>query len=127
MFELDYPSDSRLNRARLLLLEPSWRRLEDHTVSFISRDNSVKLLQVVSPTDGHAQLFQLKRAGVVDNVSSDDRLRVIAGEAVVGVYGWRKVIHHVAGGDGDFKAVGIAGWFFEFDRKFSRFFCLQKS
>jgi hypothetical protein len=85
MFGLDYPSDSRLNRARRLQLEPLRRRLEDYGVSFIRRNDSVKLLQVVSPTDGHAQLFHLKGAGVVDNVSSDDRLRVIAGEAVVGV------------------------------------------
>ena len=77
--------------------------------------------------DGHAQLLQLKGAGIADNVSIHDGLGVIAGEAEVGIDGWRQVIDDVAGRYRDFKAVGIARWFLEFDGELPGFFSLQES
>src|ERR1017187_954026 len=127
MFELKYLSDSRLIRAGCWGKEPLWGRLKDYCVSFITRNNAIKPFQIVGLVYGYAQLLHLKRAGIVDHVAGHDRLRVITGEAVIRIHRWRNVIDHVTWRDCDFERVCVARWSFEFDGKFPRFFCFQKS
>src|SRR5580658_4912095 len=107
--------------------QPLWGGLKDHCIPFVTGDNAVKLLEVVGLVDGYAQLLDLECAGIADDVAGYDRLRVIAGETVVGVHGWRNVIDHVTRRDGDFEAIGIAGWFFKFDGKFPLLFGFKNS
>jgi hypothetical protein len=58
----------------------------------------------------------------VDQVAPYFGLRVIAGEAVVGVNGWRDVVDQVTSRDRDLERIGVARRALEFNGKLARLF-----
>jgi hypothetical protein len=98
---------------------------QDSGVALVGGDDAVELFEVVGFGDGDAELLDFISARVAQDVALQLGFAVIAGEAVVGVGGRRKVVDLITGGQRDFVDVDVFLGAVEFHGIFARFLALQ--
>jgi len=72
--------------------------LQHCSIPLIGGDNAIELFQLIGFTHRYAKLFDHKSARVVDDIAFYFGLRVIAGEAEIGIDGRRQFVDLVSGG-----------------------------
>src|ERR1700757_2372289 len=98
---------------------------QDSGAALVGGDDAVELFEVVGFGDGDAELLDFISARVAQDVALQLGFAVIAGEAVVGVGGRRKVVDLITGGQRDFVDVDVFLGAVEFHGIFARFLALQ--
>ncbi len=98
---------------------------QDGGVALVAGDDAVELFEVVDFGDGDAEFLDFDGAGVAEDVALYLGFAVIAGEAVVGIGGRRKVVHLIAGRQGDFVDINVFLRTVELDGIFAGFLALE--
>src|SRR5207248_9011324 len=91
-------------------------------ISLITRNDAIKLFQLLSLAYWNTQFFHFECASVGNHISPGFSFGVIAGEAEVGVHRGRQVIHLITCRQRDFERVTVLNGTFKFDRELARFF-----
>src|SRR6266849_228820 len=95
------------------------------SIPFVAGNDAIEFLELFHSFDGHTQFLDFKSSRVVNHIAFCFGPRVVAGEAVLRVYGGRQVVHFVAGWNCTFKTIGVSHGPLEFDWKFARLLGLQ--